>query len=153
MARPREHTGGPHEPERAAAEEGLAIPPGHAAGQRDRRAGDRLCPARHPLRRHPGTDRIPLGPGRMIVARILGGALLALGVAGMLTRGESPERGLVLAFIVYDTSTTVVLAWAGAAGTADGWLLWPVVGLHAILAAALAVGRGLVPGTGRTRSS
>ena len=88
-----------------------------------------------------------------IVARILGGALLALGVAGMLTRGESPERGVVLAFIVYDTSTTLVLAWAGAAGTADGWLLWPVVGLHAILAAALAVGRGLVPGTGRTRSS
>ena len=51
-----------------------------------------------------------------IVARILGGALLALGVAGMLTRGESTERGVALAFIVYDTSTAVVLAWAGAAG-------------------------------------
>jgi NADH:ubiquinone oxidoreductase subunit 3 (subunit A) len=67
----------------------------------------------------------------------------------MFTRGESPERGVALAFIVYDTSTAVVLAWAGAAGTADGWLLWPVVGLHAILAAALAVGRGLLPGTDR----
>ena len=88
-----------------------------------------------------------------IVARILGGALLALGVAGMLTRGESPERGVALAFIVYDTSTAVVLAWAGAAGAADGWLLWPVVGLHAILAVALAVGRGLLPGTDRKRSS
>ena len=88
-----------------------------------------------------------------IVARILGGALLALGVAGMLTRGESPERGVVLALIVYNTSTAVVLAWAGAAGAADGWLLWPAVGLHAILAAALTVGRGLVPGTGRTRPS
>jgi len=85
-----------------------------------------------------------------IVARILGGALLALGVAGMLTRGESPERGVALAFVVYDTSTAVVLVWAGAA---DGWLLWPVVGLHAILAAALAVGRGLLPGTDRKRSS
>ena len=88
-----------------------------------------------------------------IVARILGGALLALGVAGMLTGGESPERGVALAFIVYDTSTAVVLAWAGAAGTADGWLLWPVVGLHAILAAALAAGLGLLPGTDRKRSS
>jgi hypothetical protein len=88
-----------------------------------------------------------------IVARILGGALLALGVAGMLTRGESPQRGVALAFIVYDTSTAVVLAWAGAAGAADGWLLWPVVGLHAILAAALAVGLGLLPGTDRKRSS
>ena len=95
----------------------------------------------------------PSGPVGWIAARILGGALLALGVAGMLTRAESPERGVVLAFIVYDTSTTLVLAWAGAAGTADGWLLWPVVGLHAILAAVLAVGLGLVPGTGRTRSS
>ena len=85
-----------------------------------------------------------------IVARILGGALLALGVAGMLTRGESPERGVALAFIVYDTSTAVVLVWAGAA---DGWLLWPVVGLHAIFAAALAVGLGLLPGTDRERSS
>ena len=85
-----------------------------------------------------------------IVARILGGALLALGVAGMLTRGESPERGVALAFIVYDTSTAVLLAWAGAA---DGWLLWPVVGLHAIFAAALAVGLGLLPGTDRERSS
>ena len=88
-----------------------------------------------------------------IVARILGGALVALGVAGMLTRGESPEPGVVLAFIVYDTSTAVVLAWAGAAGMADGWLLWPVVGLHAILAAALAAELGLLPGTDRKRFS
>ena len=88
-----------------------------------------------------------------ILARILVGELLALGVAGMLTRGESPERGVALAFIVYDTSTAVLLAWAGGAGAADGWLLWPVVGLHAIFAAALAVGLGLLPGTDRERSS
>ena len=86
------------------------------------------------------------------MARVLGGALLALGVAGMLTRGDVPERGVVLAFFVYNTSTTVVLAWAGAAGVADGWLLWPVVGLHGILAVAVAVGGGLLPGTDRKRS-
>ena len=82
-----------------------------------------------------------------------GGALLALGAAGMLTRGESPERGVALAYVVYDKSTAVVLAWAGAAGKADGWLLWPVVGILAFLAAALAVGGGLLSGTARKRSS
>jgi hypothetical protein len=87
------------------------------------------------------------------VARVLGGALLALGVAGMVTRRDPPERGVALALLVYNTSTTVVLAWAGAAGVADGWLLWPVVGLHAILAAALAVGWGFLPGADRRRSS
>jgi hypothetical protein len=95
----------------------------------------------------------PSNQAGWIVARILGGALLALGIAGMLTRGESTEPGVALAFIVYDTSTAVVLAWAGAAGVADGWLLWPVVALHAVLAAALAVGLGLLPGTDRKRSS
>jgi hypothetical protein len=64
-------------------------------------------------------------------------------------RRRARARG-VLAFVVYNTSTTVFLAWAGAA---DGWLLWPVVGLHGILAVAVAVGAGLLPGTDRRRSS
>lgn len=36
--------------------------------------------------------------------------------------------------------SVVVLAVAGMAGAADGWLLWPVVGVHGVLAAALVVG-------------
>jgi hypothetical protein len=75
-----------------------------------------------------------------IVGRVLGGGLLALGVAGMLTPSQSPERGVVLGFAVYNALTAMILVVAGATGAADGWLLWPVVGLHGLLAAALVLG-------------
>jgi hypothetical protein len=71
-----------------------------------------------------------------IVGRVLGGALLALGVAAMFPPGQSPERGVALGFAIYNASTTVIL---GVAGVADGWLLWPVVGIHGILTVALIV--------------
>ena len=75
-----------------------------------------------------------------VVGRVLGGALLALGVAGMFTPSQSPERGVASGFAVYNALTTVILVVAGTTGAADGWLLWPVVGLHGILAAALVLG-------------
>jgi hypothetical protein len=75
-----------------------------------------------------------------IVGRVLGGGLLALGVAGILTSSQSPERGVVLGFAVYNALTAIILVVAGATGAADGWLLWPVVGLHGLLAAALVLG-------------
>jgi hypothetical protein len=75
-----------------------------------------------------------------VVGRVLGGALLALGVAGMLTPSQSPERGVAWGFAVYNALTTVILVVAGTTRAADGWLLWPVVGLHGLLAAALVLG-------------
>jgi hypothetical protein len=75
-----------------------------------------------------------------IVGRVLGGGLLALGVAGMFTPSQSGERGVVLGFAVYNALTATILVVAGASGAADGWLLWPVVGLHGLLAAALVLG-------------
>ena len=75
-----------------------------------------------------------------IVGRVLGGGLLALGIAGMLTPSQSPERGVALGFAVYNALTTIILVVAGTSGTADGWLLWPVVGLHGLLTAALVLG-------------
>jgi hypothetical protein len=74
-----------------------------------------------------------------IVGRVLGGALLALGVAAMFPPGQSPEGGVALGFAIYNASTTVILGVAGVAGAADGWLLWPVVGIHGILTVALIV--------------
>jgi hypothetical protein len=71
-----------------------------------------------------------------IVGRVLGGALLALGVAAMFPPGQSPERGVALGFAIYNASTFVIL---GVAGVADGWLLWSVVGIHGILTVALIV--------------
>jgi len=71
-----------------------------------------------------------------IVARVLAGALLALAVAGAKAQ---VEQDVALAYIVYNVATVVVLASAGIAGTATGRLLWPVVAVHLILAAALLV--------------
>jgi hypothetical protein len=75
-----------------------------------------------------------------IVGRVLGGALLALGVVAMVP-GSSADRGVTLALGVYNTSTTVILVAAGANGRADGSLLWPAAAVHATLGAALIVGR------------
>jgi hypothetical protein len=67
-----------------------------------------------------------------MVGRVLGGALVALGVAAMFPSGQAPEREVALGFAVYNASTTVILGVAGVTGAADGWLLWPVVGIHGI---------------------
>jgi hypothetical protein len=77
-------------------------------------------------------------PGTTLVARILGGALVALGVAGWMA-GPTPERGLTLAFIGYNVITTLLLVVGGLNGSADGSLLWPAAALHAIASAALGI--------------
>jgi hypothetical protein len=56
-----------------------------------------------------------------IVGRVLGGALLALGVAAMFPPGQSPERGVALGFAIYNASTFVILGVAG-------WPARPMVG-------------------------
>jgi len=72
-----------------------------------------------------------------VVGRVLGGALLGLGIAGAATGHRSQESRIAQAYVVYDASTATILGVASLAGTADGSLLWPVVALHAFLAAAL----------------
>jgi hypothetical protein len=73
------------------------------------------------------------GTTSTIVGRVLGGALIGLGIAGASARGRTPERPIVLAYVVYNVSAAAVLAAAGVAGTATGILLWPVVVVHALL--------------------
>jgi hypothetical protein len=80
----------------------------------------------------------PSGGTTSVVARVLGGALLALGVVGAVARGR-PNQGVTTAYIVYDLATLAVLASAGIAGTASGGLLWPVVAAHLLLAFALVI--------------
>jgi hypothetical protein len=81
-----------------------------------------------------------------IVARMLGGALLGLGVAGALADRETPHHGIAVALGIYDISATIILVTAGLAGTADGPLLWPAAALHAVVTAGLFIGplRGLL---------
>src|SRR5256712_5012820 len=74
---------------------------------------------------------IPLG-------RVAGAALLALGVACWLARGDTQSRatkGLVVAMLMYNIVATAVLAFAGIGLRLHGVLLWPAVVLHAVMGA------------------
>lgn len=91
------------------------------------------------------------GTASTIVGRVLGGALIGLGIAGASARGRTPERPIVLAYVVYNVSTATVLAAASVAGIASGILLWPVVAVHALLALVL-LGGLLLEAPSRTAS-
>ena len=74
---------------------------------------------------------IPLG-------RLAGAALLALGVACWLARGDTQSRatrGLVVAMLTYNIVATAVLAFAGIGLQLHGVALWPAVVLHAAMGA------------------
>ena len=73
----------------------------------------------------------------LIVARVAGGGLLALGVACWLARDDGPSRaarGLVAAMLLYNCASVAVLAHAGFVTGLAGVLLWPAVAVHASLA-------------------
>ena len=77
-----------------------------------------------------------------VVGRVLGGALLALGIGGGLADPHAPEPGIRSAFFVYNASTAATLALAGVAGSTDGVLLWPAAALHALIAVGIASSHG-----------
>lgn len=66
----------------------------------------------------------------VVVARVAGIALIALGMACW------PGPAL-LGMLVYGAAVTLYLAWLGLSGSSSGILLWPAVGVHAILTALL----------------
>ena len=72
-----------------------------------------------------------------VVGRVLGGALLSLGVAGATGRMPT-DRRIATAYLTYDLVTAAILGAAGIAGTATRrLLLWPAVATHGALAAGL----------------
>ncbi len=67
----------------------------------------------------------------VVVARVAGIALIALGVACW----PGPPR---IGMLTYSAAVTLYLAYLGLAGGFSGILLWPAVVLHGILTALLA---------------
>ena len=66
------------------------------------------------------------------IAQILGIALIALGV------GSLPLCNALCGMLAYSTFTTFYLFYLGIRGEWRGPLLWPAVGLHAVIAILLA---------------
>lgn len=84
----------------------------------------------------------------VVVARVAGIALIALGVACW------PGRTALCGMLTYNALATLYLAWAGLGGGFAGKLLWPAVVLHAVMTGLLArawlQSRGPGPSGGRT---
>ena len=71
------------------------------------------------------------------VGRIAGAALLAIGIASWMARSDTStlaQLGLLTGIFIYNTTTSLLLAYAGAVLKMSGVLLWPAVALHATLA-------------------
>jgi hypothetical protein len=75
-------------------------------------------------------------PEAILVARITGAALLAIGVACWLGRRDRPgpaQLGLIAGALVYGTAAAALLAYAGLVLRLAGIALWPAVVLHAAM--------------------
>jgi hypothetical protein len=73
----------------------------------------------------------------LLVGRIAGAALLAIGVTSWVARTDalSPAlSGLLAGILIYNTAVSILLAYAGAVLKLNGLLLWPAVVVHVILA-------------------
>jgi hypothetical protein len=72
----------------------------------------------------------------LTVARVGGAALLTLGAAFWLARGDTQSRaarGLVAAMVLYNLGVAIILGAAGIRSQPVGIVLWPAVVLHAAM--------------------
>jgi len=75
-------------------------------------------------------------PEALIVGRVGGAGLVAIGVACWLARDDrssQSQHGLLWGILIYNIGTCAVLVFAGLMLRMDGVSLWPVVVLHAIM--------------------
>jgi hypothetical protein len=74
----------------------------------------------------------------MLVGRLVGAALLALGIACWLVRddrGSTTRHALLCGMLTYNIGAAILLGIAGSLLQMNGFLLWPAVVLHAGFAA------------------
>ena len=80
----------------------------------------------------------PIEPAAgLILTRIAGAALLAIGVTCWLARDEGHSgggRAVIAGLLVYNSVVVAVLAYAGMRLGANGTALWPATALHLGLA-------------------
>jgi Ca2+/Na+ antiporter len=70
-----------------------------------------------------------------LLGRCFGIALLALGLACLPSRQRSETSATAFrAMLIYNVLIALYLAYLGTVGHRGGVLLWPVVGLHAVVA-------------------
>jgi hypothetical protein len=77
-------------------------------------------------------------PEALTVARIGGMALLTLGAAFWLARGDSQSRaskGLIAAMVLYNLGAALILGAVGIGSQRVGEVLWPAVVLHTSMTA------------------
>jgi hypothetical protein len=77
------------------------------------------------------------GDEALFLGRILGSALLAIGVACWLARrdpGGPAQHGMLAGVLIYNVAAAALLACAGLVLKMTGLFLWPAVVLHTALA-------------------
>jgi hypothetical protein len=67
------------------------------------------------------------------VARVAGIALLSLGVLCWISRQDANKTATLTAMLTYNLLVTAYLTYLGFGGKLAGRLLWPAVGIHAVL--------------------
>jgi hypothetical protein len=76
-------------------------------------------------------------PEALVVGRVGGAGLLALGVDCWLSRRDrdsGSRDGLLYAMLTYNVGAFAVLAYAGSMQSMAGIVLWPAVVLHGVMA-------------------
>jgi hypothetical protein len=73
----------------------------------------------------------------MPLARFAGVALLGLGIASLPSKLAGSRRGAVLGLLAFNVGATIFCTWVAVATLFRGFLLWPVIILHAVIACAL----------------
>jgi hypothetical protein len=75
-------------------------------------------------------------PAALVIGRVLGAALVALGVACCFARADAPGRtavGLIMAMLLYNIAVVSLLGYACFGSGMSGGGMWPGVILHSAL--------------------